>query len=80
MEHPLRAGVYRHYSGIICQVLGVGQHTETKEPLVIYLCLTVKAGYKMRARPLAMFHEQVTVAGELVDRFTYLGDELPELD
>jgi hypothetical protein len=66
-------GRYRHYKGREYVVLGVARHSETEEPLVVY-----RQDYGDRelwVRPLAMFIENVEVAGELVPRFRYVGPE-----
>lgn len=74
----LLAGLYRHYTGLLVQVLGSAEHTETKEKLVIYITLGVKAGYKIRARPYEIFCENVEQNGKKVARFEYLGETIPE--
>lgn len=65
------AGVWRHYRGPLYQVLGVAQHTETGERLVIYVSLEGPRlpGPRIRARPLDMFCDLV---GES-PRFEYVG-------
>lgn len=89
----MQAGVYRHYKGGYYQVLGVGQHTETKELMVVYVALTGAhmPGPRIRIRPLAMFEDELDY-GTLVEtedggrgitlvhgkRFVYVGDEIPE--
>ena len=57
-------GVYLHYKGLICSVIGVGEHTETGEPLVVY-----SEHNKIWIRPLSMFLEEVEVSGVRVPRF-----------
>ncbi len=65
------AGVWRHYKGDLYQVLGVAQHTESGELLVVYVSLegSKRPGPRIRARPLAMFCEAV---GD-EPRFKYVG-------
>lgn len=56
----MRTGIWRHYKGGLYQVLGVGQHSETGEKLVIYVSLDVtKPGPRLFARPESMWHEEV---------------------
>lgn len=77
----MQAGIYKHYRHGYYQVLGVGQHTETDELMVVYVALTGAhmPGPRMRIRPLAMFQEGIEVApGQWVHRFQYVGDEIPE--
>jgi hypothetical protein len=50
----MEAGIYRHYKGGLYQVLGVGQHTETNEIVVIYIPLQHEeshTGPRLRVRP-----------------------------
>jgi hypothetical protein len=57
----MQAGVYRHYKGGYYQVLGVGQHTETKELMVVYISLSGSpmSGPRIRIRPKAMFDDEM---------------------
>ena len=80
MQQP-RPGLYRHFKGIRCVVLGVSKHSETKEPYVVYL-----HDNQMWHRPLEMFMGTVTREGKTVPRFVYEGpldyenkDSLPVL-
>lgn len=60
-------GVYRHFKGQCYEVITVGKHSETLEPLVIYRAL-----YGDRAvwvRPLAEFTDTVTRDGKTQKRF-----------
>jgi len=66
----LKLGPYRHYKGLLYEVLGVVRHSETLEPLVLY-----RAEYGERGlwvRPLAMFTEEVVIEGVKQPRFTPL--------
>lgn len=58
-------GVYRHYSGTFYQIITVGEHTETKEAMVVYVPLSSEArpGLRVRIRPLAMFSGNVELCG-----------------
>lgn len=66
-------GIYRHYKGNRYEVLMIGTHTETKEPLVIYKALY--APFEVWVRPIAMFSETVEVDGEVFPRFKREGSE-----
>jgi hypothetical protein len=60
----VEAGVYLHYKGFVCSVIGVGEHTETGEPFVVY-----SEHDKIWIRPLSVFEQQVEVSGVRVPRF-----------
>ncbi len=64
-------GRYRHYKGNEYTVIGVACHSETQEELVVYRQEYGDRG--LWVRPRAMFLETVTVNGETVPRFQYLG-------
>lgn len=49
-------GLYRHFKGRLCRVIGVGNHSETGEPMVMYKCAE---NSKVYVRPLDMFLEAV---------------------
>ncbi|QBL09101.1 DUF1653 domain-containing protein [Rheinheimera sp. D18] len=72
---PLQTGYYQHYKGYYYQVIGCARHSETEEWLVIYRALYGDFG--LWARPLAMFTENVDIAGELLPRFQYIGQDSP---
>lgn len=78
MSNELKAGVYRHYSGLIVQVLGVARHSETEEKFTAYIPLGVKAEPRITVRPYNMFFKTVTNNGKETSRFEYLGDQMPE--
>jgi hypothetical protein len=66
-----RVGKYRHYKGNEYEVLGTATHSETDETLVVYRALYGARG--LWVRPVAMFCESVTVSGQVVPRFMYVG-------
>lgn len=65
--------IYRHYKGTKVKVLGVCLHSETQEPLVIYIHLEDGATW---ARPKEMFLENVIVDGKEVERFKMIDSEI----
>lgn len=70
-SHTLLPGRYRHYKGPEYQVLGLVRHSETEEEMVLYKALYGEQG--LWVRPIKMFLEAVTVNGETVPRFSYIG-------
>ena len=61
MRIRIPKGIYRHYKGNRYEVLGLGLHSETVEPMVIY-----KALYGMGeiwTRPAGMWNEEIKLAG-----------------
>ena len=68
----IRPGRYRHYKGNDYEVVGIARHSETEEELVVYRKLYGDGS--LWVRPLAMFVEDVTVAGQQIQRFTWLGE------
>lgn len=68
----IKLGKYRHFKGKEYEVLGVANHSETLEKMVVYKAL-YGAG-EIWVRPAAMWNEQVEYDGKLVSRFTYIGN------
>lgn len=68
-------GRYRHYKGLLYEVVGVARHSETLEPLVVYRPLYGEAG--LWVRPHAMFFESVQVDGRAQPRFAPVPTEPP---
>ena len=69
----LAPGRYRHYTGGEYTVLGVAQHSETDEALVVY-----RPEYGDRSlwvRPLSMFQECVETPEGAVPRFELIDTE-----
>jgi hypothetical protein len=65
-------GRYRHYKGMLYEVIGTVRHSETLEPMTLYRALYGEQG--LWVRPAAMFNEQVTIAGKLQPRFVRVED------
>ena len=63
----LAAGRYRHYKGGEYTVLGVAQHSETGEALVVYRPEYGERG--LWVRPLTMFQEAVETSEGVLPRF-----------
>lgn len=63
-------GKYRHYKGKEYEVLYVGKHSETLEPMVVYRALYDDFGIWIR--PASMWNETVTKDGMEYKRFTHI--------
>ena len=68
----IKVGKYRHYKGNLYKVIGVANHSETLEKMVVYRALYGEG--ELWVRPASMWNETVTVEGKNVLRFTYIGD------
>ncbi len=66
-------GLYRHYKGLLYEVIGTARHSESLEPMTLYRALYGEKG--LWVRPAAMFEEDVVIDGVQQPRFTRLPDE-----
>lgn len=66
-------GIYKHYKGTKAKVLGEAIHSETQEPLVIYMHLEDGVIW---ARPREMFLGDVVIDGKEVERFQKVDQEV----
>ena len=73
MSAELPLGRYRHYKGGEYQVMGIAQHSETNELLVVYRPLYGEGA--LWVRPLSMFIESVNHDGSQLPRFQYVDDQ-----
>ena len=60
-------GVYRHYKGMLYEVIDTVRHSETLEPMTLYRALYGQRG--LWVRPAAMFGEIVVMDGVARARF-----------
>ena len=60
-------GLYRHYKGLLYEVVGTARHSESLEPMTLYRALYGAQG--LWVRPAAMFNEEVVIAGITQPRF-----------
>ena len=60
-------GLYRHYKGMLYEVLDTVRHSETLEPMTLYRALYGERG--LWVRPAAMFAEEVVIDGVRQARF-----------
>lgn len=61
-------GQYRHYKGMLYEVIDTVRHSETLEPMTLYRALYGERG--LWVRPAAMFNETVVIDGVPQSRFT----------
>jgi hypothetical protein len=67
---PTPPGHYRHYKGLLYEVLDTVRHSETLEPMTLYRALYGEKG--LWVRPAAMFSEEVVIDGVRQPRFAKL--------
>ena len=60
-------GLYRHYKGLLYEVMGTARHSESLEPMTLYRALYGEQG--LWVRPSAMFNKEVVIDGILQPRF-----------
>lgn len=60
-------GLYRHYKGLLYQVVGTVRHSENLEPMTLYRALYGEQG--LWVRPATMFNEDVEIDGVRRPRF-----------
>lgn len=65
-------GKYRHYKGNLYEVIGVANHSETLEKMVVYRALYGEK--ELWVRPASMWNEEVKLESGTVKRFTYIGE------
>ncbi len=60
-------GLYRHYKGLLYEVIGTVRHSEDLMPMTLYRALYGEKG--LWVRPAAMFNEEVVIDGVRQARF-----------
>ncbi|MES2930251.1 MAG: DUF1653 domain-containing protein [Patescibacteria group bacterium] len=76
MEHNIKPGqIYKHFKGDTYKIITLAKNTETEEWMVVYERQTDlnSNGWRVWARPLDMFLENVEREDYRGPRFTYLG-------
>jgi cyclomaltodextrinase / maltogenic alpha-amylase / neopullulanase len=71
----LKLGLYKHYKGKRCEVIGFAKHSESLEDLVVYkeLCDSEEFGSNpLWVRPRGMFFESVDIDGVKTPRFKFI--------
>lgn len=82
MSDTIKPGLYEHYKGRQYEVIGLAHHSETLEPLVVYIALyETKFGKdSLWVRPLSMFTEMIQIDGKKVERFRWIKGPLKPSD
>ena len=75
---PTPPGLYRHYKGMLYEVIDTVRHSETLEPMTLYRALYGE--YGLWVRPASMFEQSVEINGLRQPRFVRLGDYSPEAE
>ena len=66
----MRKGIYRHYKGNEYELIGIANHSETLEKMVVYKGLYGDG--EIWVRPLSMWDEDVEIGGKTVKRFEFI--------
>ena len=66
----IKPGKYRHFKGYLYEVIGVANHSETMEPMVVYRALYGEHG--LWVRPASMWEEVVDRDGYHGPRFQFV--------
>ena len=68
----IQPGIYRHFKGNRYEVIGIANHSETMEPMVVYRALYGEGG--LWVRPAQMWTEWVDRDDYHGPRFQYIGE------
>lgn len=66
----IKLGTYRHFKGNLYEVIGIANHSETMEPMVVYRALYGE--YGLWVRPASMWNEIVEKDDYHGPRFQYI--------
>ena len=69
-------GRYRHYKGMLYDVVDTVRHSESLEPMTLYRALYGEHG--LWVRPAAMFNEDVVIDGVRQPRFAKVANNTPK--
>ena len=68
----IKTGRYKHFKGREYEVIGVANHSETLEKLVVYRALYGEGEFWVR--PAEMWNDTVEYKGKTVLRFEFIGE------
>lgn len=66
----IKPGIYRHFKGNLYRVIGIANHSETLEPMVVYQALY--GAKELWVRPASMWNETIDKNGYRGPRFQYI--------
>ena len=66
----IKPGKYRHFKGNLYEVIGIANHSETMEPMVVYRALYGDQG--LWVRPAGMWNEIVEKENYTGPRFQFV--------
>ena len=66
----MEKGIYQHFKGNRYRLITLANHSETREPMVVYQALYGEMG--IWVRPLSMWNEKVMHQGIEVQRFLFI--------
>ena len=69
--NEIKLGKYRHFKGNEYEVIGIANHSETLEKMVVYRALYGEK--EIWVRPADMWDEEITRDGKTFKRFEYIG-------
>lgn len=65
----IKIGTYKHFKGKTCEVIAVGEHSETGETFVVY---NLENG-NTKCRPMELFLQKAPEGSSQKFKFEYLG-------
>ena len=68
----IKLGKYRHFKGNEYEVIGIANHSETLEKMVVYRALYGEK--EIWVRPADMWDEEITRDGKTFKRFEFVGE------
>lgn len=68
----MKKGLYKHFKGGIYELIGVANHSETMEEMVVYKSVE---NNRLWVRPFSMWDEEVVFEGKKVKRFELINEK-----
>ncbi len=68
--NEIKLGKYRHFKGNEYEVIGIANHSETLEKMVVYRALYGEK--EIWVRPAEMWNEEITRDGKTFKRFEFV--------